>query len=108
MSNYLLEGLRVIDLGSWVAGPAAATILGDLGADVIKIEPPGIGDPYRYINYIPDAPQADDNYAWLLTSRNKRSLAIDIKSETGYNILLKLINNADVLVTNFSLIVICT
>ena len=68
MSNYLLEGLRVIDLGSWVAGPAAATILGDLGADVIKIEPPGIGDPYRYINYIPDAPQADDNYAWLLTS----------------------------------------
>ena len=101
MSNYLLEGLRVIDLGSWVAGPAAATILGDLGADVIKIEPPGIGDPYRYINYIPDAPQADDNYAWLLTSRNKRSLAIDIKSETGYNILLKLINNADVLVTNF-------
>lgn len=101
MNDYLLEGLRVIDLGSWVAGPAAATILGDQGADVIKIEPPGAGDPYRYMNYIPDAPQADDNYAWMLTSRNKRSLAIDIKSAAGYEVLCQLIASADVLVTNF-------
>jgi formyl-CoA transferase len=101
MSDMLFNDLKVIDLGSWVAGPAAATILGDLGAEVIKIEPPGIGDPYRYINYVPDAPQANDNYSWQLTSRNKHSLAIDIKSSAGYEILLQLINQADVLVTNF-------
>ncbi len=102
MKDALLKDIKVLDVGSWVAGPAAATILGDLGADVIKIEPPGIGDPYRYINYVPDAPQAPkDNYAWQLTSRNKRSLAIDIKSEQGYKILCQLIETADVFVSNF-------
>lgn len=102
MNDMLLEGIKVLDLGSWVAGPAAATMLGDLGAEVIKIEPPGAGDPYRYINYVPDAPQAaNDNYAWQLTSRNKRSLAIDIKSDQGNQLVKQLIETVDVMVTNF-------
>jgi formyl-CoA transferase len=90
----------VIDCASWVAGPAAATILSDFGADVIKIEPPGAGDPWRASTPIPGKPT---DYYWRLTSRNKRSLAVDLKHADGLAVLHRLLASADVFVTNFPL-----
>src|SRR6202167_6448214 len=69
--GLLFEGLKVIDCGSFIAAPAAATILSDFGADVIKIKPPGSGDPYRHLTKLPGHPKSDQNYAWMLGSRNK-------------------------------------
>jgi crotonobetainyl-CoA:carnitine CoA-transferase CaiB-like acyl-CoA transferase len=96
----IFAGLRVIELGSFVAGPAAATILGDLGADVVKVEQPGAGDPWRHQFKRPELPQSELNYAWILTGRNKRSAAIDLKLAAGRDLLHRLIRGADVLVTN--------
>jgi crotonobetainyl-CoA:carnitine CoA-transferase CaiB-like acyl-CoA transferase len=100
MTNSLFTGLKVIDCASWIAGPAAATILSDFGADVVKIEPPGAGDPWRGRGPNPGSPT--DSY-WQLTSRNKRSLALDLKHEAGRAALYRLAAQADVFVTNFPL-----
>jgi formyl-CoA transferase len=100
VTESLFTGLKVIDCASWIAGPAAATIMSDFGADVIKIEPPGVGDPWRGRGPIPGR---DVDYYWQLTSRNKRSLAIDLKHEEGIAALHRLIASADVFVTNFPL-----
>lgn len=96
-----LSGIKVLDMGNWIAGPAAATVMGDFGADVVKIERLIIGDQYRHINGANGMHTADENYPWLLTSRNKRSLAMDIKQTEGYEALLKLVDQADVVITNF-------
>ena len=103
MSNNkgVFAGLKVIDCASYIAGPAATTILSDFGADVIKVEPPGIGDPYRYLYRIEGNPVSSKNYFWQLTSRNKRSLALDLKTPAGADIISKLIKDADVFVINF-------
>ena len=93
MSDPLFAGLKVIDCASWIAGPAAATILSDFGADVIKIEPPGAGDPWRASTPVPGK---TTDYYWQLTSRNKRSLAIDLKHADGLAALYRLIGTADV------------
>src|SRR5499433_2023645 len=100
MTESLFAGLHVIDCASWIAGPAAATILSDFGADVIKIEPPGAGDPWRALTPIPGKPT--DAY-WQLTSRNKRSLALDLKHADGRAVLYRLLALADVFITNFPL-----
>ena len=100
MTESLFSGLKVIDCASWIAGPAAATILSDFGADVIKIEPPGAGDPWRASTPIPGKPV---DYYWQLTSRNKRSLALDLKHPDGQAVLHRLAASADVFVTNFPL-----
>src|SRR5271154_41515 len=100
MPDHLFTGLKVIDCASWIAGPAAATILSDFGADVIKIEPPGAGDPWRASSPIPGR-QLD--YYWQLTSRNKRSLALDLKHPDGQAVLHRLAASADVFITNFPL-----
>jgi crotonobetainyl-CoA:carnitine CoA-transferase CaiB-like acyl-CoA transferase len=100
VTESLFTGLKVIDCASWIAGPAAATIMSDFGADVIKIEPLGVGDPWRARGPIPGK---DTDYYWQLTSRNKRSLAIDLKHEDGIGALHKLAASADVFVTNFPL-----
>ena len=100
MADSLFAGLKVIDCASWIAGPAAATILSDFGADVIKIEPPGAGDPWRASVPIPGK---TTDYYWQLTSRNKRSLAIDLKLPEGLAVLNRLIAAADVFITNFPL-----
>ena len=100
MTESLFSGLKVIDCASWIAGPAAATILSDFGADVIKIEPPGAGDPWRASTPIPGRPV---DYYWQLTSRNKRSLALDLKHPDGQAVLHRLAASADVFVTNFPL-----
>lgn len=96
----LFAGIKVLDIASFVAGPAAATILSDFGADVIKIEPPD-GDGYRRMQRLPNLPKSEHNYAWALTSRNKRGLVLDLKCEAGRAVLNKLVRAADVLVTNY-------
>src|SRR5215207_1140802 len=100
MTESLFAGLKVIDCASWIAGPAAATILSDFGADVVKIEPPGAGDPWRASTPVPGK---TTDYYWQLTSRNKRSLALDLKQAAGLAVLYRLIAASDVFVTNFPL-----
>ncbi len=92
----ILAGIKVVDAGSFLAGPCAATIMADYGADVLKIEPIG-GDRHRSIS---GGHHID--FSWQLTGRNKRSLALDIGSDDGRNVLFKLLEDADVLVVNFS------
>jgi crotonobetainyl-CoA:carnitine CoA-transferase CaiB-like acyl-CoA transferase len=100
MTESLFTGLKVIDCASWIAGPAAATMLSDFGADVIKIEPQGAGDPWRASTPIPGKTV---DYYWQLTSRNKRSLALDLKHPDGQAVLHRLAAAADVFITNFPL-----
>ncbi len=100
-SKNIFSGLKVVDFASYIAGPAAATILSDFGADVVKIEPPRSGDPYRYFGKIPPNPVCDFNYAWQLTNRNKRSMAIDLKSPEATKVVERLVAWADVVIINF-------
>jgi crotonobetainyl-CoA:carnitine CoA-transferase CaiB-like acyl-CoA transferase len=97
----IFAGLKVIDCASFIAGPAAATILSDFGADVIKVEPPDIGDPYRFLYLLPPNPVSNKNYFWRLTNRNKRGIALNLKSREGLDIMHKLIKGADVFVINY-------
>lgn len=96
----LFEGLKVIDAGSWIAGPVAATILADFGASVIKIENPGSGDGYRRMAQGLQYPKTDINYSWLADARNKRSISLNLKSAEGKAILMQLVRECDVYVTN--------
>ncbi len=100
MSDYLFSGLRVIDLATVIAAPAAAMMLADYGADVIKIEQPGDGDMLRLLSHIPTTPDAGSDWFWQLDGRNKRGLALDLKSDAGREVLLKLVASCDVLITN--------
>src|SRR6266853_1557446 len=100
-TENIFSGLKVLDLASFIAGPGAATVLGDFGADVIKVEPPGAGDPHRNTYKIPPQPRSKDNYAWHLDNRNKRGVAVDLKSPHARAILERLVKWADVLVINF-------
>jgi formyl-CoA transferase len=102
MGHALFEGLKVIDCASFIAAPAAATIFADFGADVIKIEPPA-GDPYRKLPQIKGQPQCEENYAWLLTDRSKRSLALDLTKPQAQAVLARLVASADVFITNMPL-----
>jgi formyl-CoA transferase len=95
----LLEGIRVIDLTRVLAGPFCTMLLGDLGADVIKVEVPGRGDDTRQWGP-PFTPQGESAY-FLSANRNKRSLTLNLKSEQGLKILRELIASGDVLIENF-------
>lgn len=92
-----LHGLRVLEMGQLIAGPFAAKTLGDFGADVIKIEPPGAGDPLRNWRMLQDG----TSVWWQVQSRNKRSIALDLRSAEGQGIARQLIAQADVLIENF-------
>jgi crotonobetainyl-CoA:carnitine CoA-transferase CaiB-like acyl-CoA transferase len=94
-----MEGVRVVELGVWVAGPAAGGILADWGADVVKIEPPGIGDPARLFASMlgSDLPF---NPPFEMDNRSKRSVVIDLAQDAGRALGLELIDRADVFVTN--------
>ena len=98
-SDNIFSGLKVVDLASFVAGPGAAVILSDFGADVIKVEPPS-GDMWRVVFKIPPQPRAKDNYAWHLNNRNKRGLVLDLKSPNSAEVLERLVKWADVLIVN--------
>jgi formyl-CoA transferase len=92
-----LEGLRVVEMGQLIAGPFAAKMLGEFGADVVKIEPPGTGDPLRNWRLLQDG----TSVWWQVSSRNKRSVALDLRTAEGQDIARRLIAEADVLVENF-------
>jgi formyl-CoA transferase len=100
MDQYLFSGLKVLDVATVIAAPAAATILADFGAEVIKIEQPGSGDMLRMISYIPTTPDADSNYLWQMDGRNKRSLTLNLKTAEGIEVLHKLVAECDVYITN--------
>ena len=100
-NDNIFSGLRVVDFASFIAGPGAATMLSDFGADVIKVEPPGFGDPHRHTSKTPPHPSSTENYAWHLDNRNKRGLAIDLKSSRAKEVLERLVKWSDVLVVNF-------
>ncbi|WP_296271267.1 CaiB/BaiF CoA transferase family protein [Pseudomonas sp. UBA6323] len=96
-SNMALQGLKVIEMGQLIAGPFASKLLGEFGADVIKIEPPGVGDPLRKWRKIKDG----TSLWWHVQSRNKRSLTLDLKQAEAQDIVRQLVSEADVLVENF-------
>src|ERR1700690_2513021 len=95
----IFSGLKVVDLASFIAGPSAAVILSDFGAEVIKVEPP-TGDFWRRGNTIPPQPQADEAYQWHLANRNKRGMTLDLKTSSARDILERLVKWADVLIVN--------
>jgi crotonobetainyl-CoA:carnitine CoA-transferase CaiB-like acyl-CoA transferase len=99
ITDNIFSGLKVVDLASFVAGPGAAVILSDFGADVIKVEPPN-GDLWRMANKFPPQPLAKEAYTWHLNNRNKRGLALNLKSPDAVKILERLVKWADVLIVN--------
>jgi crotonobetainyl-CoA:carnitine CoA-transferase CaiB-like acyl-CoA transferase len=90
-----LDGLRVVEMGQLLAGPFCGQLLGDMGADVIKVEPPGAGDPMR------DWGQGDTKVNWEVIARNKRSVSINLRVPEGQDIVRKLAAKADILIENF-------
>lgn len=93
----LLDGIRVIDAANFIAGPVSTTIMADFGADVIKVEPP-TGDVYRVRGA--GYPPSQYNYPWIVDNRTKRSVAIDLCTEDGQQLLHRLVRDVDVFVTN--------
>src|SRR3954471_24653765 len=98
-TDNIFSGLKVVDFASFVAGPGAAVILSDFGADVIKVEPPK-GEIWRIGNKIPPQPQSKDPYMWHLNNRNKRGVTIDLKSPDAAKIVERLAKWADVFIVN--------
>jgi formyl-CoA transferase len=98
-----LKGLRVLDFASFIAGPVATTVMGDYGAEVIKIEPPGEGDPQRKLGQAHSVLQHPVNFCWHMTNRNKKAMVIDLKSPQGRTVFERLLPTADVMVVNFPL-----
>src|SRR6476469_578349 len=99
IEDNIFSGLKVVDLASFIAGPSAAVILSDFGADVIKVEPP-TGDLWRIGHKVPPQPQAKDPYPWHLANRNKRGITLDLKNPGSKQVLEKLVKWADVLIVN--------
>jgi len=96
-----LEGVKVLDFSQLLQGPYATQMMGDLGADVIKIERNGSGDIYRGMTFFNQWIAGDESPCFMAWNRNKRSLAVNIKSEQGKEIIYKLVKDADVIVENF-------
>jgi len=94
-----LTGIRVLDIACFIAAPYAATIMGEFGADVIKVEHPNGGDPFRLFGTKTDLP--NQSLAWLNEARNKRSVTINLSKPEGAEILKKLVKNCDVVCENF-------
>jgi crotonobetainyl-CoA:carnitine CoA-transferase CaiB-like acyl-CoA transferase len=101
-ATQALEGVRVLDLTRHVAGPLCTKLLADYGADVIKIEQPGRGDPARRLGpFAGDVPHPERSGLFLHLNTNKRGVTLNLKSDTGREIFLKLARSADILVENF-------
>jgi crotonobetainyl-CoA:carnitine CoA-transferase CaiB-like acyl-CoA transferase len=98
-NDNIFSGLKVVDFASFIAGPGAAVILSDFGADVIKVEPPA-GDLWRGAHNMPPQPQAQDAYPWHLANRNKRGMTLDLKSPEALPVVERLVKWADVLIVN--------
>jgi len=98
--RQLLEGIRVVEFATFVFGPAAGTVLGDFGAEVIHIEHPQIGDAYRHLPQLKPLPECSENYCWILTARGKKSIALDVRHPDGRTVAHELVRRADVFITN--------
>ncbi|MDO8491354.1 MAG: CoA transferase [Dehalococcoidia bacterium] len=99
-----LQGVKVVELGHWVVAPAACAILADWGADVIKIEEPGVGDPQRGVKSIESTPMRNGiHYFFEAINRNKRGIAVDLRQKRGRDIVTALIKRSDVFVSNLRL-----
>src|ERR1700751_1413021 len=83
MAERVFDGLKVLDCASFIAGPAAATAMSDFGAEVVKIEPPGAGDPYRRRATPPVGVGLASNPGFVLDGRNQKSLALDLRATAG-------------------------
>ncbi|MBT6315071.1 MAG: CoA transferase, partial [Alphaproteobacteria bacterium] len=97
--NLPLSGIRVLDIGTLIAGPFAATMLGDFGAEIIKVEQPGRGDALRGS---PVDGEANRSGNWLVEGRNKKSITLNLRVPEGQALLKELIATADVLIENFT------
>jgi len=97
MSNQILAGIRVIELGQLIAGPFAAKTLADFGAEVVKIEPPGVGDPLRKWRLLHEG----TSVWWEAQSRSKKSVCVDLRQKEGQDVIRELAKHADVLIENF-------
>ncbi|WNF54211.1 CoA transferase [Pseudomonas sp. SG20052] len=95
--NLPLQGIKVIEMGQLIAGPFAAKILAEFGADVIKIEPPVIGDPLRKWRMLHNG----TSVWWAAQSRNKRSLTLDLRQTEAHEVVKRLVEDADILIENF-------
>ncbi len=98
-STLPMAGVRVLDIATFIAAPMAAAILGEFGADVIKIEQPGGGDPWR--RYGTQSKRADSSLAWLTEARNKRSITLNLRAPEGAELFKRLVADADVVTENF-------
>lgn len=97
----MLDGIRVVEVATFVAAPGAGTIMSDFGADVVHVEPPGHGDPLRLLHLLQTLPDSEQPYAWALEGRNKRSVVLDLKQAEGRAVLRRLVAGADVFITNY-------
>jgi len=97
----VFSGLKVVEMASYIAGPGAATILSDFGAEVVKVEPPGSGDPHRQSYRVAPVPVSKENYPFQLANRNRRGMAVDLKSPRAREIIERLVKWADVLIINY-------
>src|SRR6476659_7988184 len=92
--------MKVLDVGTWIAAPTTAAMLADLGAEVIKIEQPEVGDAYRNYYLLAASPNSEINFTWTIDSRNKRSITLNLKTAEGKAILERMIRECDVYITN--------
>lgn len=99
-TEAILGGIRVLEVATYIFGPACGTVMADFGAEVIKVESPS-GDPYRNLYKIPTMPVCEINYNWVLDNRSKKSIAINLADEEGREALLRLVRSADVFLTNY-------
>ena len=97
----LLEGIKVVELGQFIFVPYCATHLIDFGAEVIKIENPAGGDPMRGVRRATHLPDVGINYYFDQNNRGKKSLALDVNSKTGQEVVYKLVSRSDIFMTNF-------
>ncbi len=95
-----LEDIKVLDLTQWEAGPACTEMMAFLGADVIKVEPPGVGDPARHFSTVPLEPGVDSFY-FIYFNQNKKSITLNLEKAKGIEILKEMARRVDVLVENF-------
>ena len=103
MPDAALEGIKVLDLTHHIAGPYCTKLLADFGADVVKIERPGSGDPARRMGpFFQDDPDPDKSIPFLYLNTSKRSVTIDLKTDAGRNAVRRLARDADLVVENFS------
>ena len=97
-SVHPLAGVRVVDAATILAGPFAASVLGEFGAEVVKVEQPGVGDPMRRLGTVGPG---GDTWWWRSDTRNKRSVEIDLRTDEGADAFRALVDRADVLVENY-------